>query len=43
MKKAKLNILGVCETRRAGNRNFVSEEFRIIHSAVNEEEEMELQ
>ncbi|KAI5705448.1 hypothetical protein M8J75_015140 [Diaphorina citri] len=32
MKKANLNILGVCETRWAGNGDFTSEEFRIIHS-----------
>lgn len=32
MKRAELDILGICETRWAGNGDFTSEEFRIIHS-----------
>ncbi|KAI5755057.1 hypothetical protein M8J77_013699 [Diaphorina citri] len=32
MKKAELDILGVCETRWAGKGDFVSEDFRVIHS-----------
>ncbi|KAI5739387.1 hypothetical protein M8J77_018683 [Diaphorina citri] len=32
MKKANLNILGICETRWAGNGDFKSDEFRVIHS-----------
>uniref|UniRef100_A0A8D9DT62 Craniofacial development protein 2 n=1 Tax=Cacopsylla melanoneura TaxID=428564 RepID=A0A8D9DT62_9HEMI len=32
MKRAELDILGICETRWAGNGDFTSEDFRIIHS-----------
>lgn len=31
MKRAELDILGICETRWVGNGDFTSEEFRIIH------------
>lgn len=31
MKRAELDILGICETRWAGNGDFTSEEFRFIH------------